>query len=38
MFAGSAAIADKDVFSFDVTASDGQTDKAGVATFTLEWV
>jgi hypothetical protein len=32
------AIADGDVFSWDVTASDGSADRAGVATFTLEWI
>ena len=37
-FTGGTAIADKDVFSFDVTASDGSKDIAGIATFTLEWL
>lgn len=31
------AIADGDVFSFDVVDADGLRDKAGVAAFTLEW-
>lgn len=36
-FAGSAAVARDDVFSWDITESDGQKDAAGIATFTLEW-
>jgi hypothetical protein len=35
--AGTTSIADGDVFSWDITASDNQKDKAGVAAFTLEW-
>jgi hypothetical protein len=31
------ALSDLDVFSWDVTASDGQVDAAGVASFTVEW-
>lgn len=31
------AVADGDIFSWDVLASDGSADLAGVATFTLEW-
>ena len=34
---GVETIVDGDVFSWDVTASDGQRDRAGVAAFTLEW-
>jgi hypothetical protein len=36
-FTASAAVAKDDVFSWDITASDGSKDAAGVATFTLEW-
>lgn len=32
-----ADITDGDVFSWDVVASDGSTDKAGVAAFTVDW-
>jgi hypothetical protein len=33
----STALADGDVLTWDVTASDGSQDKAGIASFTLEW-
>lgn len=33
----STAMAEGDVLTWDVTASDGSTDAAGVASFTLEW-
>jgi hypothetical protein len=36
-FAGSAAVSDGDVFSWDITASDGSKDVAGIASFTLDW-
>lgn len=36
-FAGSAAVSDGDVFSWDITASDGSRDVAGIASFTLDW-
>ena len=36
-FTGSASVAKDAVFSWDIVASDGQKDPAGVATFTLEW-
>ncbi len=36
-FAGSAAVLDGDVFSWDITASDGSRDVAGIASFTLDW-
>lgn len=34
---GEEGITDGDVFSWDVTESDEQRDKAGIAAFTLEW-
>ena len=37
-FADGSAVADGDVFSWDITSSDGQKDAAGVASFTLEWM
>ena len=37
-FVGPADVADGDVFSWDITASDGSKDEAGVASFTLEWI
>jgi hypothetical protein len=36
-FAGSPAVALEQVFSWDVTASDGSIDAAGVASFTVSW-
>lgn len=36
-FEGETALADGDVISWDVTASDDSMDGAGVASFTLEW-
>lgn len=36
-FTGSTAVALDQVFSWDVTASDGSTDAAGVASFTVSW-
>jgi hypothetical protein len=36
-FSGTTAVVVDDVFSWDVTASDGQTDPAGVAAFTVSW-
>lgn len=36
-FTGGTAMTDGQVLSWDVVASDESTDKAGVASFTLEW-
>jgi hypothetical protein len=36
-FSGSTTVALDDVFSWDITASDEQTDAAGVASFTVLW-
>lgn len=36
-FVGSKVVTDNDVFSWDITASGGEKDATGVATFTLEW-
>lgn len=36
-FSGSTMVALDDIFSWDVTASDGSFDPAGIASFTVEW-